>query len=303
MDRETEKSIPQVFPNCTLCTSYRMLCTTQKLSINSYCFYNRYYSATIIQMSGVQGEQLAIWLAAVVAFGNFLFTLVGVCLVEKMGRRKLLLVSLAGVIFSLVLLGGAFYIAEQYDAPIAFQEERPSYITNNCPVTGRHCLDCLDAKCGFCFDTDAESNPINGSCVPVNTSSPSTASYGRCSRAGHSATWSYLACPFKYAWLAIVALILYIAAFAPGMGPMPWTINSEIYPLWARSTGNALSTATNWTFNLIISMTFLSLTEWITRYGAFWLYGGIAFCGWLFFFFTVPETKGKSLEELEHLFR
>ena len=50
-------------------------------------------------------------------------------------------------------------------------------------------------------------------------------------------------------------------------------------------------------------MTFLSLTEWITRYGAFWLYGGIAFCGWLFFFFTVPETKGKSLEELEHLFR
>ena len=253
-------------------------------------------------MSGVQGEQLAIWLAAVVAFGNFLFTLVGVCLVEKMGRRKLLLVSLAGVIFSLSLLGGAFYIAEQYDAPIAFQEERPSYITNNCPVTGRHCLDCLDAKCGFCFDTDTASNPINGSCIPVNTSSPSTATYGRCSRAGHSATWSYLACPFKYAWLAIVALILYIAAFAPGMGPMPWTINSEIYPLWARSTGNALSTATNWTFNLIISMTFLSLTEWITRYGAFWLYGGIAFCGWLFFFFTVPETKGKSLEELEHLF-
>ena len=83
---------------------------------------------------------------------------------------------------------------------------------------------------------------------------------------------------------------------------MPWTINSEIYPLWARNTGNAFATATNWTFNLIISITFFSLTEWITRYGAFWLYGGIAFCGWVFFFVYIPETKGKSLEELEHIF-
>ena len=83
---------------------------------------------------------------------------------------------------------------------------------------------------------------------------------------------------------------------------MPWTINSDIYPLWARNTGNAFATATNWTFNLIISITFFSLTEWITRYGAFWLYGGIAFCGWVFFFVYIPETKGKSLEELERIF-
>lgn len=52
-----------------------------------------------------------------------------------------------------------------------------------------------------------------------------------------------------------------------GMGPMPWTVNSEIYPLWARSTGTAISTATNWIFNLLISMTFLTLTDVLTRYG------------------------------------
>jgi len=50
---------------------------------------------------------------------------------------------------------------------------------------------------------------------------------------------------------------------------MPWTINSEIYPLWARSTGNSLSTATNWLSNVVVSMTFLTLTETITKYGMF----------------------------------
>lgn len=56
----------------------------------------RYYSATIIQMSGVQNDQMAIWLAAATAFTNFLFTLVGVWLVERVGRRKLTLGSILG---------------------------------------------------------------------------------------------------------------------------------------------------------------------------------------------------------------
>ena len=62
-----------------------------------------------------------------------------------------------------------------------------------------------------------------------------------------------------------MGLCSYLFFFAPGMGPMPWTINSEIYPMWARSFGNSLATSVNWAFNLIVSMTFLSLTEAITK--------------------------------------
>ena len=54
-----------------------------------------------------------------------------------------------------------------------------------------------------------------------------------------------------------------------GLGPMPWTINSEIYPMWARGTGNAIATMINWAFNLVVSFTFLTMLENITKYGKY----------------------------------
>lgn len=48
---------------------------------------------------------------------------------------------------------------------------------------------------------------------------------------------------------------------------MPWTVNSEIYPLWARSTGNACSAGINWIFNVLVSLTFLHTAEYLTYYG------------------------------------
>lgn len=48
---------------------------------------------------------------------------------------------------------------------------------------------------------------------------------------------------------------------------MPWTVNSEIYPLWARSTGNACSSGVNWIFNVLVSLTFLHVAEFLTYHG------------------------------------
>lgn len=254
-------------------------------------------------MSGVGSNKVVIWLAALVAFLNFLFTWLGLYLVERVGRRKLLLVSLAGVVISLFLLGGAFYIFERYDPMVDFREaSAPENLLAKCPNTG-NCMDCVKLDtCGFCYSKDKLNDPVNGSCVFINSSAHNAAAFGRCTTEHEGLWWSQGACPSKFAWFAVVGLALYIAAFAPGMGPMPWTLNSEIYPLWARTTGTSCATAVNWSFNLLISMTFLSLMEWITRAGAFWLYGTIAFVGWVFFYYNVPETKGKSLEELQNLF-
>ena len=87
-----------------------------------------------------------------------------------------------------------------------------------------------------------------------------------------------------------------------GIAPIPWTVNAEIYPLWARAVCTSLATATNWSCNLLIAMTFLFLTSWLTRAGAFLLYCGLALLGWVIFFLFLPETSGRSLEEMEQLF-
>ena len=92
-------------------------------------------------------------------------------------------------------------MAKQHDASISLHEVVPLNVSDNFPSSG-HCLDCLKAKGGSCSVMDAMSNPINGSCVPFNGSSY-YAAYGRCSVSDHQTTWSYAACPYKHAWLAI----------------------------------------------------------------------------------------------------
>lgn len=244
-------------------------------------------------MSGVGTDKQAIWLAAAVASGNFLFTVVGMYLVERIGRRKLLLGSLALVTLSLFLIGGAFYIIEYNDPKITVHE---AGFNNHCLAVG-HCMQCVaKQECGFCYNKNSHGQFVNGSCINANSSSH-TPFYGSCGQ--QQAKWAYSTCPSNYAVFAFVGMILYIVSFAPGMGPMPWTLNSEIFPLWARSKGIASATAVNWIGNLIIALTFLNLMELITRYGAFWLYGSIALVGWVFFYAMVPETRGKSLEQLE----
>ncbi|KAK7883823.1 hypothetical protein WMY93_026946 [Mugilogobius chulae] len=87
-----------------------------------------------------------------------------------------------------------------------------------------------------------------------------------------------------------------------GMGPMPWTVNSEIFPLWARSTGNACSAGVNWTFNVLVSLTFLHVAQYLTYYGAFFLYAGLVVLGLVFVLVFLPETRGLQLEDIEGLF-
>jgi sugar porter (SP) family MFS transporter len=99
--------------------------------------------------------------------------------------------------------------------------------------------------------------------------------------------------------MALAALLLYIAGFAIGLGPVFWLMISEIFPLAIRGPAMAVCTVANWSFNFAVSFTFLTLVDKLGRAGAFWMYAGIAVLAMLFFWTRVPETKDRSLEEIE----
>lgn len=101
-----------------------------------------------------------------------------------------------------------------------------------------------------------------------------------------------------FSGLALICLIVYIASFAIGLGPVFWLMISEIFPLKVRSAAMSVSTVANWASNFLVSTFSLTLTGAITIQGTFWLYAGFGVAAILFFFFRLPETKNRSLEEI-----
>lgn len=184
-----------------------------------------YYSPTIVQMAGFKSNQLALLLSLIVAGMNAVGTILGIYLIDKAGRKKLALSSLAGVIVSLLILWGSFF---------------------------------------------------------AESSSSTSGLYG---------------------WLAVVGLMLYIAFFAPGMGPVPWTVNSEIYPEAYRGICGGMSATVNWVSNLIVAQTFLSVAEAVGTSTTFLILAGIAVIAFAFVVAFLPETKGLTFEEVESIWK
>jgi sugar porter (SP) family MFS transporter len=103
----------------------------------------------------------------------------------------------------------------------------------------------------------------------------------------------------SYGWLALASLILYIASFAIGLGPIFWLMIAEIFPLRVRSTAMAACTVANWSFNFLVSFTFLQLIATAGKGGTFFVYAAIGVAALVFFAWKVPETKGRTLEQIE----
>ena len=100
-------------------------------------------------------------------------------------------------------------------------------------------------------------------------------------------------------WLALACLLIYIMGFAVGLGPVFWLMISEIFPIQMRGPAMAVCTMFNWGLNFAISYTFLTLIGAITKQGTFWLYAFFGICAIVFFATLVPETKDRSLEQIQ----
>ncbi|MDF2996047.1 MAG: sugar transporter [Xanthobacteraceae bacterium] len=100
-------------------------------------------------------------------------------------------------------------------------------------------------------------------------------------------------------WLSLIGLVLYIASFAIALGPLPWVMMAEIFPLRLRGLGMGAASLANWGFNFLVVLTFPVLLETLGLAGVFSIYALVCVAGLVFAARYVPETSGLTLEEIE----
>ncbi|KAL0047264.1 hypothetical protein WJX82_011173 [Trebouxia sp. C0006] len=194
-----------------------------------------YYTPAILELAGLTDNRTALLVAMLPAAVNSAGTFIGMWQIDKCGRRKLMLSSMAGVVITLLLLGYAFHLAEG-DSP----QVTPG-VSTTCPAPD--CAACLHQACTFCGSKDDPMMP--GFCIASDQQCPAAAQ-------GQQELQPYSSgCPSHYNWLIIGALMLYLAAFSPGMGPVPWAVNAEIYPVQLRGLGGGAAATCNWITNAV----------------------------------------------------
>nr|XP_022912004.1 facilitated trehalose transporter Tret1-like [Onthophagus taurus] len=101
-------------------------------------------------------------------------------------------------------------------------------------------------------------------------------------------------------WLPVVCLIVYMIVFNFGFGPLPWTIMSELFPDNMKAVATSLTSFLCWILSFIITKYFESVSGYIGIGGSFWIFSGFNLLAAFFIYFFVPETKGKTFQEIQN---
>uniref|UniRef100_A0A803M1K5 Major facilitator superfamily (MFS) profile domain-containing protein n=1 Tax=Chenopodium quinoa TaxID=63459 RepID=A0A803M1K5_CHEQI len=260
-----------------------------------------YYSPTIVQLAGIASKSTAMALSLITSGLNAVGSIVSMMFVDRYGRRRLMIISLFGIITCLIALAIVFYQAAAHAPRISVAESTHFGVNSTCPAFSNaqnpatwNCMTCLKSTsgCAFCANQGNELYP--GACVSKTDDSKAECLKER-------RVYFTEGCPSKLGFLAVILLGAYIISYSPGMGTAPWIVNSEIYPLRYRGIGGGIAAVANWTANLIVSETFLTLTEALGSAGTFLLFAGFSIIGLILIYILVPETKGLPIEEVEHM--
>lgn len=103
-------------------------------------------------------------------------------------------------------------------------------------------------------------------------------------------------------WFPVACIFIFIGSCTIGFLVVPWVMIGEVYPTQVRGVIGGITTCMAHIFVFTVVKTFPYLLHTIQKYGAFWLYGSISLIGTFVLYFLLPETKGKSLEEIEDYF-
>jgi SP family facilitated glucose transporter-like MFS transporter 8 len=100
-------------------------------------------------------------------------------------------------------------------------------------------------------------------------------------------------------WLPLASVATFIVVFSMGFGPIPWTMLGELFPSNVKGAASALSAAFNWILAFAVTKSFQNLLDVLGSPVTFWLFAVMCIVGTIFTAVLVPETKGKTLEEIQ----
>lgn len=100
-------------------------------------------------------------------------------------------------------------------------------------------------------------------------------------------------------WFAIIPLCVFLTFFSVGFGPIPWMMMPEIFAPEIKGIAGSSACVFNWLMAFVVTHNYSKLTDAIQPYGTFWIFCGFCAVGIIFVYFLVPETKGKTLEQIQ----
>jgi SP family myo-inositol transporter-like MFS transporter 13 len=310
-----------------------LFCNTAT-GINSVIGYN-----TAILLQGGLSDLQAHWGYVIFTAVNFLMTIVGVMLVDRKGRKFLLTLGTTGVILSMVTVGTMFLRTEHESVNVAHllqtqvtsgqeltlrfdpAQARQLLAAEGSSAAGIHgdraSLSIIYAYGGYTATTDyvRSDNPgapalhvTRASCVPANSVEAFFQNpFGNLNAARTAplrivkAMIAPVPSP-RHGWLLALGLYAFVAFFAMGPGAVIWVALSELMPTRIRSNGMSVALVINQLVSTILAGIFL---PYVGKYGyssMFYLFAGFTAIYFITAVFFLPETKGKTLEEIEALF-
>ena len=235
-----------------------------------------FYAPMIFEQSGI-GTDAAFLQAISVGITNLIFTLVAIWLIDKIGRKKLLLIGVIGIACSMLSLSHGFYTAKYQITPEHYEALSEDIKSNTVmQLTGKTFNNDVEFK-------EALKSATNESTYLKHGSEILTAST-------HINQNQIL-----------FSILAFVACFAFSLGPVMWVLFSELFPNYIRGLAISFVGLINSAISFSVQLVFPWELETLGSGATFLIYGAFAVIGTVIIAIWVPETKGKSLEELEEM--
>lgn len=262
-----------------------------------------FYASTVLKSVGFQSNEAASLASTGVGVVKVVSTIPATLLVDHVGSKTFLCIGSSVMAASLLTMGivnlninmNFTTICRSHSPLNQSLEEFVFYPTGNLSISNNSLREHFKRTTPH---STGSFMPVGNGMEPKGEMTFTSLPNAGLSRTEHQGGTDPAVIPAAYKWLSLASLLVYVAAFSIGLGPMPWLVLSEIFPGGIRGRAMALTSSMNWGINLLISLTFLTVTDLIGLSWVCFIYTIMSLASLVFVVLFIPETKGCSLEQI-----